>query len=348
MITPKIEKVLRGGQTWPPPIWLMRQAGRYLPEYRVVRAKAGNFLNLCSSPELAAEVTLQPIKRFDLDAAIVFADILLIASALGQKLRFDDVHGPILEPAISKYGVGVLNSSGSNDMLDPVCQTIQLVRSELDTSKSVIGFCGGPWTVATYMVAGHSSVDQSATRLFAYKNPSDFCLLIDMLVEISAKYMISQAKAGANILKIFDSWAGVLPEMEFERWVIEPTRRLVEIVRANVEDVTIIGFPRGAGDNYESYLVKTGVDALALDTQISENLGRHLQEKAPIQGNLDPIVLEAGGEALSRAVDRVLYQFGSGPFVFNLGHGIGKNTPIDHVHELINRVRNSVDPCSWK
>ncbi len=313
-----------------------------MPEYRKVRECAGSFLNLCHNSKLAAKVTIQPIERYGFDAAIIFADILLIAAAIGQSLRFDEGHGPILEPALGEVGFGVLDQSGANDALATIPETVKLVRSRLDPSVAVIGFCGGAWTVATYMVAGRASGDHLQVRATAYRDAEGFQTLIDMLCDVSVRYLVAQAQAGADVLKIFDSWAGVLPETEFQRWVIEPTRRIVDGVRSKVPEIPIVGFPRGAGSLYRRFVAETGVDAVALDTQVSRNLGRELQAELPVQGNVDPVALEVGDIALDRAVAQAVENYGQGPYVFNLGHGIGKNTPLENVEQLMKLVKGKV------
>jgi len=326
----------------PPPIWLMRQAGRYLPEYREVRSKVSSFLDLCRTPELAAEVTLQPLRRFDLDAAIVFSDILIVPYALGQKLEFIEGEGPKLEPIRDAKSVADLNRSGAAKALAPVYETIERVTTALAKTVPLIGFCGAPWTVATYMVEGGGSKEQAAARLFAYREEATFQRLIDLLVETSADYLVNQVKAGASALQIFDSWAGSLPEDEFERWCIAPTRRLVELVKAKFPETPVIGFPRGAGAGVERYAKETGIDAIGCDTSqpvgwIKERLQTHL----PVQGNLDPLLLVAGGPRLDRRVRSIIERLGSGPFIFNLGHGILPETPIEHVTRLVELVKKS-------
>ena len=336
--------VLNGKRSWPPPVWLMRQAGRYLPEYRKVRADAGSFLDLCYQPKLAAEVTIQPIRRYGMDAAIIFADILLVGEALGQALRFDEGVGPILEPKINAANLSKLRLAGAEDRLKPIYETVFLVRQGISDDTAVIGFCGAPWTVATYMAAGKSPGEHIDGKLWAYQDPDSFADLMDMLVELSTDYLVGQIDAGANAVKIFDSWAGVLSQGQFEKWVIAPTKTLVENVKAKRPGVPIIGFPRGGGALYPDYIAKTGVDAVALDTTIPGAYGRDLQKLCPVQGNIDPIALMAGGEVLDDAVDRVLENFGSGPLVVSLGHGVNKETNPDHVAQLVERVRAAKDP----
>jgi uroporphyrinogen decarboxylase len=332
-------KVLAGQATSPPPIWLMRQAGRYLPEYRQVRGKVSSFLDLCRTPELAAEVTLQPLRRFAFDAAIVFSDILIVPYALGQKVEFIEGEGPRLEPVTDAKAMAALDRMPAADALAPVYETIERVVAELPKAVPLIGFCGAPWTVATYMVEGGGSKDQAAARLLAYREPATFQRLIDLLVEISADYLVNQAKAGARALQIFDSWAGSLPEDEFERWCIAPTKRLVELVKGVVPTIPIIGFPRGAGLLAERYARETGIDAIGCDTGMPVGWMRRLQERLPVQGNLDPLLLVAGGEALDVRVGAILETLGQQPFIFNLGHGILPETPTEHVTRLVSLVK---------
>jgi uroporphyrinogen decarboxylase len=332
-------RALAGHCNTPPPIWLMRQAGRYLPEYREVRSKASSFLDLCRTPELAAEVTLQPLRRFDLDAAIVFSDILIVPYALGQNVEFVEGEGPKLDPVRDGEAISRLNKLSSWNAFVPVYETIGCVVAELPKGVPLIGFCGGPWTVATYMVEGGGSKDQAAARLFAYRDPETFQRLIDLLVETSAAYLVNQVKAGASALQIFDSWAGSLPEDEFERWCITPTKRLVELVKARLPEIPIIGFPRGAGVLAERYARETGIDAIGCDTSMPVGWMRRLQEHLPVQGNLDPLLLVAGGEALDTRVGAILEALAGGPFIFNLGHGILPETPIEHVSRLISLVK---------
>jgi uroporphyrinogen decarboxylase len=332
--------VLTGKTVSPPPIWLMRQAGRYLPEYRDVRAKVANFLDLCLNAELAAEVTLQPLRRFQFDAAIVFSDILIVPYALGQKVEFVEGEGPRLEPVGDSKAIANLERKAVGKALAPVHETIERVVAELPKTVPLIGFCGAPWTVATYMVEGGGSKDQAKARLLAYSDPTTFERLIDLLVDVSADYLVQQVKAGARALQIFDSWAGSLSEEGFDRWCIAPTRRLVERVKAEAAGTPVIGFPRGAGLLAERYARETGVDALGCDT--AQPLGwikDRLQPLVPVQGNLDPVLLVAGGAALDRRVQAILAALASRPFIFNLGHGILPDTPVDHVARLVHLVR---------
>ncbi|MBW7971597.1 uroporphyrinogen decarboxylase [Bradyrhizobium sp. BR 10289] len=332
--------VLSGQRQAVPPMWMMRQAGRYLPEYREVRAKAGGFLDLCFNPELAAEVTLQPIRRFGFDAAIIFSDILVIPYALGRSVRFEAGEGPRLEPLDDPAKVATLAAQADLGKLDPVFEALRIVRGALDDKTALIGFCGAPWTVATYMVAGHGTPDQAPARMMAYRHPEAFAGIIDVLVENSIAYLLKQLAAGANALQIFDTWAGVLPPAEFARWSTEPTRRIVEGVRAKVPDAKIIGFPRGAGAQLPFYVEATGVNAVSIDwTAEPAFIRERVQSKVAVQGNLDPLVLITGGAALDRAIDNVLANFAQGRFIFNLGHGIQPETPIAHVEQMIKRVR---------
>jgi uroporphyrinogen decarboxylase len=338
-VKPFVE-VLSGRRQPVPPLWMMRQAGRYLPEYREVRAKAGGFLDLCFNPEFAADVTLQPIRRFNFDAAIIFSDILVIPYALGRSVRFEVGEGPRLDPLDTPDKVGTLSSTGDFTKLEPVFEALRRVRRELDQRIALIGFCGAPWTVATYMVAGQGTPDQAPARMMAYRHPEAFAKIIDTIVENSITYLLGQLKAGADVLQIFDTWAGVLPPREFQRWSVEPTKRIVEGVRKQAPGAKIIGFPRGAGALLPGYVEATGVDAVSIDWAAEPKLIRErVQSKVAVQGNLDPLVLIAGGEALDRAVDDVLANFAAGRLIFNLGHGIQPQTPIAHVEQMVKRVR---------
>jgi uroporphyrinogen decarboxylase len=332
--------VLNGGSRKPPPVWLMRQAGRYLPEYRALREKAGGFLDLVFNPELATEVTLQPIRRFGFDAAILFSDILVVPHALGQTVTFAAGEGPLLDPINDRTDFERLTSAIDHQVLAPVYETIRRVKADLPPGVTLLGFCGAPWTVATYMVAGHGTPDQAPARLFAYRDAAAFDVLMDVLVEASASYLVRQFQAGADAVQIFDTWAGVLSPEQFARWCIAPTKRIVTMVRLQVPTAKIIGFPRGAGSQLPRYVAETGVDAAGLDWMIDRDFAReHVQGSVPVQGNLDPLVLLAGGIALDRAVDAALDAFAGGPFIFNLGHGILPETPIMHVERMLKRVR---------
>src|SRR5579872_6837191 len=339
-MTKPILDVLSGQRQPTPPIWMMRQAGRYLPEYRELRARAGGFLDLCFTPEYATEVTLQPIRRFNFDAAIIFSDILVVPHALGRVVRFEAGEGPRLDPLDTPDKIAALPSHANFARLEPVFEALRRVRRELDSNVALIGFCGAPWTVATYMVAGQGTPDQAPARMLAYQHPDAFEKIIDALVENSIPYLVGQIKAGADAVQIFDTWAGVLPPREFARWSIEPTRRIVEGVRKQIPDAKIIGFPRGAGALLPDYVDRTGVDGVSIDWTTEPSLIRaHVQNRVAVQGNLDPLALIAGGAALDRAVDDVLENYAGGRLIFNLGHGILPETPIAHVEQMIRRVR---------
>ena len=333
--------VLGGRKRTTPPLWMMRQAGRYLPEYREVRAKAGSFLDLCFTPELAAEVTLQPLRRFAFDAAIIFSDILVIPHALGREVRFEVGEGPRLDPLDTPEKIATLSTEADFGKLQPVYEALRRVRRELADNVTLIGFCGAPWTVATYMVAGQGTPDQAPARMLAYRDPEAFSRIIDALVENSIEYLVGQLKAGADCVQIFDTWAGVLPPREFLRWSIAPTARIVEGVRTKVPEAKIIGFPRGAGALLPAYIGATRVDAVSIDWTAEPSLIRErVQNRIAVQGNLDPLALISGGAALERGIDDVLSNFAQGRLIFNLGHGILPETPIAHVEQMVQRVRD--------
>jgi uroporphyrinogen decarboxylase len=339
-VNKSIIDVLNGSSLQPPPVWLMRQAGRYLPEYRALRDKAGSFLDLVLNPDLAAEITLQPVRRFGFDAAILFSDILVVPHALGQAVTFAAGEGPLLDPVKDRTDFERLTSDIDHKVLARVYETIRRVKAALPPAVALLGFCGAPWTVATYMIAGKGTPDQAPARLFAYRDAAAFDVLMDVLVEASASYLVRQLQAGADAVQIFDTWAGVLPPGEFARWCITPTKRIVTMVRLQVPRAKIIGFPRGAGSLLPRFVAETGVDAAGLDWMIDRDFARdHVQTVVPVQGNLDPFVLLAGGVALDRAVDAVMDAFAGGPFIFNLGHGILPDTPIAHVEQMLKRVR---------
>ena len=320
----------------------MRQAGRYLPEYRAVREKAGDFLRLCFTPELAAEVTMQPIRRFGFDAAILLSDILVVPHALGQPVRYTVGEGPQLDAIADRAGLDRLKAELDQEALGPIYETIRKVKASLDPRTALLGFCGAPWTVASYMIAGHGTPDQAPARQFAYRDADGFAALVDKLVDASASYLIRQLQAGVDAVQIFDTWAGVLPAEEFRRWCIEPTQRIVAKVRAEVSGAKIIGFPRGVGTALLRYVEEVPVDAIGLDWTVDLLFARNqIQWRMPVQGNLDPLVLVCGGVALDRAVDAVLEAFSERPFIFNLGHGILPETPIAHVEQMLARVRGS-------
>lgn len=334
---------LRGEAITPPPVWLMRQAGRYLPEYRETRAKAGSFLNLCYSPALAAEVTLQPIRRYGFDAAILFSDILVVPDALGQEVRFVEGEGPRLDPIRDVGGLKRLDPGRTGSKFALVAETVARLRQDLPDETALIGFCGAPWTVATYMVGGEGSSDQAQARLWAYRDPQGFERLIDVLVAASVDYLSQQIVAGADALQIFDSWAGSLPEHELARWVIEPTARIVRELRARHGEVPIIGFPRGAIMQAEAYLQRTGIDGLGCDTSVPLERMRELAQKTgkAVQGNLDPLLVVAGGAAMEDRVREIVTGMAGLPFVFNLGHGIVPEAPPENVARLVELVRSA-------
>ena len=334
--------VLKGATRTPPPIWLMRQAGRYLPEYRETRKTAGSFLDLCYNPDFAVEVTLQPIRRFGFDASILFSDILVVPHALGRKLEFQEGRGPVMEPLDMK-DVDRLEAHRDrfHEHLAPVYETVRRLRAELPAETTLLGFCGAPWTVATYMIAGHGTPDQAPARLATFRHPAEMARLLDLVAERSAEYLIRQIDAGADAVQIFDSWSGVLDEAAFEACCVAPVRKIVNRVRAAHPETPIIGFPKGAGSLYDTYRQKTGVTALGLDWSVPLSQARRLQAEGPVQGNLDPLRLVAGGRALEEGVDRILEALGDGPLIFNLGHGITPDAPIAHVEAMIARVREA-------
>ena len=336
--------VLRGERVNPPPLWLMRQAGRYLPEYRAVRSRANGFLDLCYTPTLAAEVSMQPLRRFDLDAAIIFADILLIADALGQKVAFAEGEGPVLDPLTSAGDIARLDSRKIGERLAPVYETIHRVAAALpgvSERAALIGFAGAPWTVAAYMIEGHGSREFAAARAWTYADPIGFAALIELLVDATAEYLIAQVDAGAEVLQVFDSWAGVLAESGFRRWCIAPTAELVRRLHVRHPGVPVIGFPRGAGALLPDYAAETGVSAIGIDTAVPARWAAALQGEVAVQGNLDPHALVAGGAALEAETDAILAALGGGRLIFNLGHGILPQTPPEHVAALIARVQGA-------
>lgn len=323
------------------PIWMMRQAGRYLPEYRAVREKAGDFLTLCYTPDLAVEVTLQPIRRFGFDAAILFSDILVVPHALGCPLTFEAGEGPRLVPVTTGTELAALRETLDPDKIDRVLEAVSRIRAELPKETALLGFCGAPWTVATYMIAGRGTPDQAPARLASLRDPAFFAALIDRLVETSARYLVGQLKAGADAVQIFDSWAGVLDPTSFRRWSIEPIARIVALVRAEVPGARIIAFPKGATlPGLTAMVQATGVNAVGLDWTADRPATRYaLGAKCALQGNLDPLTLIAGGRALDASIDAILADFRGASHVFNLGHGIRPETPIAHVEQMIARIR---------
>ena len=330
--------VLNGGNSDIIPIWLMRQAGRYLPEYRKLRAEKGGFLELVHDGEAAAEITLQPIRRFGFDGAILFSDILIVPHALGQDLRFEEGEGPRLSPPLVDAALASLERAPAR--LAPIYETVEKVRERLPAETTLLGFAGSPWTVATYMVAGHGSRDQAEARRRAYADPEAFEEIIEAVAAMTVDYLSGQIKAGAEAVQLFDSWSGSLAPEQFERWVIAPTARIVASLKARHPETPIIGFPKGAGAKLAAYARETKVDALGLDETIDPAWAvRALPETLPLQGNLDPLALLAGGAALENAVGRILSSFQGRPHIFNLGHGIIKETPIAHVEQLLALVR---------
>lgn len=335
----KVLDVLDGKTLTPPPIWLMRQAGRYLPEYRETRQKAGSFLDLCYSPEFATEVTLQPIRRYGFDAAILFSDILVIPDALKRNVHFSEGHGPQMDP-IDEDGIRALSPEGVMDHLRPVIETVRRLRAELPEETTLLGFCGAPWTVATYMIAGHGTPDQAPARLFAYRHPQVFQRLLDVLADISADYLVAQIDAGADAVQIFDSWAGVLGESEFDAFAVNPVRRIIESVRARRPQAKVIAFAKGAGILLKRYRQGTGADAIGLDWSVPLSFAAELQKDGAVQGNLDPMRVVAGGVALRDGIDAILQALGHGPLIFNLGHGITPQADPAHVTDLVTQVRS--------
>ena len=329
-------RALAGERNERPPVWFMRQAGRYLPEYRELRTQAPDFIGFCLDPDMAAEATLQPMRRFAFDAAIVFADILLLPKALGQEVWFEAGEGPRLGelPRLDRLDAEIEASTGR---LAAVGETLAKVRAVLEPERALIGFAGAPWTVATYMIEGRSS-DRTRARSFAFEKPEELDALIEILVQASIRYLAMQARAGAQALQLFESWAENLPEDLFERIVTRPHARIVEGLRAAGVSAPVIGFPRGAGALVEGYAAAAGVQAVGLDVQAGAAMGRRLQQSVAIQGALDPLLLRAGGPGLDRRVEQLLEQWGGGPYVFNLGHGILPDTPIAHVEQVLARV----------
>ncbi|MDA0997131.1 MAG: uroporphyrinogen decarboxylase [Proteobacteria bacterium] len=329
-----------GDAVMPPPVWMMRQAGRYLPEYREIRSKAPSFLDFCYTPELAVEVTLQPLRRYGFDAAILFADILLIPDALGQPVQFKTGEGPVLEPIRSAAAVAALQPDRVLGHLAPVFETVRQLAKKIPPETSLIGFAGAPWTVSVYMVEGHGGTDCERARDWAYSAPSEFGHLIDILVEATSDYLIAQIEAGAEVLQLFDSWAGVLSADAFRAWSIEPTKRIVERVKKAAPDVPVIGFPRNAGAMIPEYVEKTGVDGVSLDHSVPlEWAAGAIPKSCVLQGNLDNRLLVVGGAAMDSGIDAILKIAETRPFVFNLGHGIVPQTPPENVGRAVRRIR---------
>lgn len=337
--TRKLLRVLDGETVFPPPIWLMRQAGRYLPEYRATRTKAPNFLDLCYTPDLAVEVTMQPIRRYGFDASILFSDILVIPDALDRNVRFVAGEGPQMDP-IDVKGIEKLQADGFLEHLAPVFETVRRLRAELPSKTTLLGFCGAPWTVATYMIAGHGTPDQAPARLFAYEHEASFMKLLDLLADMSAEYLIAQIDAGADAVQIFDSWAGVLGETEFEKFAIRPVKRIIDQVRAQRPNAKIIAFAKGVGILLKNYRKAVGSDGIGLDWSVPLSFAKELQKDGAVQGNLDPMLMIAGGKALDDGIDRIMETLSDGPLIFNLGHGITPQADPENVTRLIERVRN--------
>lgn len=330
--------VLRGAMPDAPPMWLMRQAGRYLPEYRALRAQKGGFLELVYDSEAAAEVTIQPLRRFAFDGAILFSDILIVPYAMGQDLWFEAGEGPRLAPILAQTDLSALTPDFAR--FDAVYETVRRVKAALDPAVTFLGFAGSPWTIATYMVAGQGSKDQGAARRMAYADPERFGALIDAIIDATVTYLSGQIAAGVEAVQLFDSWAGSLAPLQFDRWVIAPNARIVEKLKAIHPDIPVIGFPKGAGAKLAAYARGTGVDAIGVDETVDPHwANRELPAGLPVQGNLDPLALIAGGDAVRDAVDNIRAAFAGRPHIFNLGHGILPDTPIDHVEALISYVR---------
>ncbi len=334
-----IMRVLAGETAPVPPVWLMRQAGRYLPEYRQLRQAAASFLDLCYTPGLAVEITLQPVRRFDFDAAILFSDILVVPDGMGMTVGFEDGHGPVLEPVRCAGDLAALDPGRVAAHCAPVYEAVSAIRAGLAPEKTLIGFAGGPWTVATYAVEGGSSRTFETVKNWMWRDPAGFGDLIDMLTEATIGHLSRQIDAGADCVQLFESWAGVLPEPEFRRYVVAPTRRIVEALHARHPATPAIGFPRGAGRLIEDYVAATGITAVGLDTGVPLAQAAEIQKAVPVQGNLDPLLLVAGGPALAERVSEIRAGLAGGPHIFNLGHGIVPQTPPDHVAELVAMLR---------
>lgn len=331
-------ETLKGKIQEVPPVWLMRQAGRYLPEYRELRADKGGFLALVYDSDAAAEITVQPIRRFGFDGAILFSDILIVPHAMGQGLEFLAGEGPKLSPTLLETTLE--DFTANHARFDPIYETVRKTRAQISDDVTMLGFAGSPWTVATYMIAGEGSKDQGKTRLLAYQDPARMQAICDAIADVSIGYLRGQIDAGAEAVQLFDSWAGSLAPDEFERWVIAPNAKITAAIKESHPDTPVIGFPKGAGEKLPSYARETGVDAVGLDESLDPDwANKMLPEGMPVQGNLDPLLVEAGGDALPKRVQTVIEAFEGRPHVFNLGHGIGQFTPIDHVETLLKAVR---------
>jgi uroporphyrinogen decarboxylase len=343
--TKPLVRVLTGEVPSTPPWWLMRQAGRYLPEYREVRSRSADFIELCLTPTLATELTLQPIRRFGMDAAILFSDILLLPYALGQRVDYREGEGPVLDAITEHRDLSRLNMSAAASTLEPVLETLRRVRTALGPKTALIGFAGAPWTVAAYMVEGGASRDFRRVKGWAYRDPHGFGALIDLLIEATIQFLGAQITAGAETVQLFDTWAGVLAEAEFRRWVVEPTKTIVTQLKRRHPECPIIGFPRGAGPLYECYVDETAVDAIGIDTAVPKGFARErLALRVAVQGNLDPVLLLTGGTALERAVRELRLSFAGSRWIFNLGHGVLTETPPEHVAALSRLLKGSAGP----
>lgn len=338
-MTKRILDALTGNTVDRPPFWFMRQAGRYLPEYREIRSTAENFLEFCYTPEKALEVTMQPLRRYHMDAAILFSDILVLPDALGQSVAFRQGEGPVLEPIRDEAGLEQLSMENFDNVLDPVIEAVGRISAALDDETALIGFAGAPWTVALYMVEGRGGTEGTNIRTWAATRPEGFQRLIDVLCEATIRYLNRQVSAGAEVLQLFDSWAGLLSEDQFQRWIIEPNRRIVEGVKTAHPDVPIIGFPRNAGPMFVDFVEQTGVDGVSIDHSIPVDwAARHVQPLCAVQGNLDNHLLLAGGQVMEDSVKKILETLGKGPFIFNLGHGVLPPTPPEHVGRVAELV----------
>jgi uroporphyrinogen decarboxylase len=326
-----------------PPVWMMRQAGRYLPEYRATRAQAGDFLSLCYNSELAAEVTLQPIRRYRFDAAILFADILLLPQALGARLWFATGEGPRLDPIETAAAAAALKPADAvHEHLAPVYETLRILRRELPEETALIGFAGAPWTVATYMIAGRGTPDQGPAHALKAADPTTFAALIDRLTDATIAYLSAQIEAGAEVMKIFDSWAGSLKGADFDAFALAPAKRITAALKARHPDIPVIAFPRGAGERYAGFARATGADAIALDQGLDAGwAAAHVQKDGCVQGNLDPALLVEGGDRLTAETQRIVRAFAGGPHIFNLGHGITPDADPENVHRMLEAIRGS-------
>jgi uroporphyrinogen decarboxylase len=336
--------VLKGHKAIRPPLWLMRQAGRHLPEYNKLRLQSKNFLDFCYSQNLCVDATLQPIKRYGFDAAILFSDILVIPDALGQQVQFIPGTGPVLQPISTVKEINDLNLSKLLQHLSPIYESIEKVvlrLKDFSSKPALIGFIGAPWTLATYMVEGGSSRDHQKTRKWAYESPEEFNQLINLLIDATSQHLLQQIRSGVEVIQIFDSWAGVLSPLQFDRWVIGPTKKIIDRIKVKFPDIPIIGFPRGAGLLYKNFIEETGVDAVSIDSAVPLNWAvENLQKTVVVQGNLDNLALLVGGDLLEAEITNVLTALSNGPFIFNLGHGVLPDTPISHVERLVERVHS--------